>query len=504
MTRASMRGVILGARSAAAPQRGAVLLASLLILSMVVVLGIFSLTLSAQGIEGVRAANREAAARHLAEAGADLVIQWFHAPASRPAGAAAALFVKQYDDSQTGPSFFDDRGRSQFRGSREFPDLLLDASHLAGMGVLPTTLYPGAGVVQQSGRLSRVTVSAPSSPGLLCTIEATGTKGKFAKRVTVQLGALKVPALRTAVQIGTGTFMHAATPEDGSLPVWVHWGDLKARGDVYLGRSQDIPAKHVLAAVTGRSYAEMVAKEDRWVDLWIGGQAYVDGANGLHDLGASGALPGNLHPGEDPAPGLRLDVWEYEMLKEVAKRYGSYYVHGVDGLLYEDGIAEPGRAYSPDAVMSSTSVGDRRGLVFVDTWDQRRPGSANMGSLALQAPYIEGVLVVNAHVVWSPRGPGRSVEGLAPPPGSPDASGERMAVQLHGVNLRGVLYVTGDLTVNGHPRVYGAVVAAGRIRRGGQTENPLEVWYDHDLARGVLRGVPSVYLAPGTYAEHPL
>ena len=27
----------------------------------------------------------------------------------------------------------------------------------------------------------------------------------------------------------------------------------------------------------------------------------------------------------------------------------------------------------------------------------------------------------------------------------------------------------------------------------------LEVWYDHDLREGLHRGVPSVYVAPGTW-----
>jgi hypothetical protein len=33
------------------------------------------------------------------------------------------------------------------------------------------------------------------------------------------------------------------------------------------------------------------------------------------------------------------------------------------------------------------------------------------------------------------------------------------------------------------------------------TSRPLEVWYNHDLRAGLMRGMPLVYVAPGTWYE---
>ena len=108
-------------------EHGVALLAAILIVSMLLSLGILSLNLATQEIQSTRAANDEAVVRHLAEAGVDLVMQWFHDPSSAPPGASGALLVKRNDLRQTGPSFFDAQGRSQFTGTEDRPDLSFDA-----------------------------------------------------------------------------------------------------------------------------------------------------------------------------------------------------------------------------------------------------------------------------------------------------------------------------------------------------------------------------------------
>ena len=65
-------------------ERGAALIGAVLIIVILSMLATVSLNVAAQEIESVTAAKEEAVARHVAEAGADLVMQWFHDPSSDP------------------------------------------------------------------------------------------------------------------------------------------------------------------------------------------------------------------------------------------------------------------------------------------------------------------------------------------------------------------------------------------------------------------------------------
>ena len=76
-------------------------------------------------------------------------------------------------------------------------------------------------------------------------------------------------------------------------------------------------------------------------------------------------------------------------------------------------------------------------------------------------------------------------------------------MQLEAINLAGVLYVAGNITIEAALLAYGSVVAEGVIRQASGTSGVLEIWYDHDLASGYFRGVPVVHIAPGTWIEHP-
>jgi hypothetical protein len=76
-----------------------------------------------------------------------------------------------------------------------------------------------------------------------------------------------------------------------------------------------------------------------------------------------------------------------------------------------------------------------------------------------------------------------------------------MPVELTGIHLRGVLVTPGDLIVEGQPRIHGAVAAGGKIEPAPGTSARLEVWYDDELRTGLIRGVPLVYQAPGTWLE---
>lgn len=307
----------------------------------------------------------------------------------------------------------------------------------------------------------------------------------------MQLSALDLPPLRAAVQVGQqlGRFQPGS-----ESPVSVHWGEIKVGGDLIVTQVDEIPLKSALAPVTGQTYDEMTPREDRWMEAWIGGTVQVTHL----PFEQAPSFPNNLHVGQNPIPGVHLDQWNYEHLKRVAKRFGRYFAIDREGLLYPQGIVEPGRGIFPDEVFRSHGNGDQQGLIFIDTLDQTAPRLDNLGVIRLHTPYFEGMAVVQGHVVLAPSGSGQSILALSPPQTNQGNDVARTPVQLSGMHVNGVLHVSGDITIAGRVRVYGAVAAGGTIT-SASSGSTLEVWYDHEVSRGFYRGLPVVYRAPGTW-----
>ncbi len=474
-------------------ERGAALIGAVLIIVILSMLATVSLNVAAQEIESVAAAKDEAVARHLAEAGADLAMQWFHDPSFVPEGAGRRLFTKQQEGSDGSPSFFDAAGRSQFTGTENRPDILYNAARPADNRLLND---PSGGWFRSLGALGRITrlaVYGPTSPGLLCTVQVTTEARRLTRTITVQLAARPWPVIQAGVQIGAnGSVQAAATP----LPVSVHWGGFVVNGDVRLGFVQDVPVKTDLAPVTGQSYDEMNHREDRWLDLFIGGEAF------FAPLPTGPApVPVNVHVHQEPTPGLRQDRWDYQTMKDAALRDGTYYAHGQDGLLYRHGLIEPGLGVTAADAFQSESVGDHRGLVFVDTLDRTPPRADNLGTLVVDAEYMEGVFVINAHVRFAPTGMGKSMPAHTPLLEGQGPTEPRTSVQLTGIQLRGALITAGNLAIVGPARVYGAMIVGGTMEQASDTGAHLEVWYDDDFRTGFFQGLPLVYQVRGTWLE---
>jgi hypothetical protein len=475
-------------------EQGTALLGAVLIMLILSVLGTTSINLAIHEIESVKAARDEAVARHLAEAGSDLIVQGFHDPQSPQAGLAGALFVKQYELPDKGPSFFDAQGNSQFTGTASRPDLELDSARPEDNRLLNDPAVGWFRSLHALGRVRKLKVYGPSRPGLLCTVEITTGVGELVRTLSVQLGARTIPPVRAAIQIGgDGT----SPPSDHPVSVWAHWGDLKVKSDARFGKRDEVPLKTSLAPVSGQSYADMFRREDRWLDIWIGGEAFFLPA-GSSDVEVP---PLNVFSHRDPSPGLQLDIWDYELMKKHAMLYGSYYALGRDGLLYQNGLIEEGRGVTADSVFESEAVGDHRGLIFVDTLDQRPPNGNNLGTLSLETTYAEGIFIVNAHLSLKPKGNGNAVSVLSPPGEGSSLLGARIPVQLSGIHVQGVLFTAGDLTFEGKPRLYGALVTTGKVGNTPVNSNILEVWYNYDLRGGLIRGLPLVYVAPGSWQE---
>ena len=336
----------------------------------------------------------------------------------------------------------------------------------------------------------------PLQPGLLGTLEVTATtvdSRPVARTVQLQLGALSIPAVRAAVQVGQAL----GTPQPGGeSPVLVHWGDQRVTGDLSVKRVEDLVNKSSGAPVTGQSYDQMMQAQDRWTEYWIGGAVTV--TSPPPGQGANPPLPENVHLHQYPTPGVRLDRWDYDSLKKIALRWGTYYRLDHVGQLHPQGASDSDQGVTPADVLESQAIGDHRGLVFIDTVDGQPPRVDNMGTLVLDTDYFEGLLVVQGHVVFRPRAVGKSVPVLSPSQPGTQSLGTRVPVQLSGIHVNGLLSAAGAIRIERSARLYGAMMAGQSVTSIG-TGTVIEVWYNADLAQGLYRGVPVVYRAPGTW-----
>jgi hypothetical protein len=282
----------------------------------------------------------------------------------------------------------------------------------------------------------------------------------------------------------------------GESPVMVHWGDQRVVGDLTVQRVEALVLKNTAAPVTGQPYDQMLSAQDRWTEYWIGGTVSVIAPP--PGQGANPPLPENVHQQQYPTPGVRLDQWDYDSLKKIALRWGTYYRLDRMGQLHPQGASDSDQGITPTDALESQVIGDHRGLVFIDTVDGQAPRADNMGTLVLDTDYFEGLLVVQGHVVCRPRAAGKSVPALSPSQPGTESLGARVPVQLSSIHVNGLLYAAGVIRIERSARLYGAMMAGQSVTSIG-AGTVIEVWYNADLAQGLFRGVPVVYRAPGTW-----
>ncbi len=492
MMNKSVRHSVIAVRS---DERGMALLAVLMVVFLLTLLGMTSMQLAGQEIVGGSAIQEERLAHHAAESAVDVVMGWFHDRTLTPQGIEPAWLSKRTINSQGDPSYFDGQGRSQFTGTGHYPDVVFDAANPQHDQLLNDPQTGWFRSLKGLARILKLRVYGATRPGLLCTVEVTagaGRASRVTKTLAVEFGAYAIPALHAPLQSGT-LGMETVQSRPGS--VLAHWGDIMVHGQAYFPRPDEVPAKSGLAAVTGQAYEEMTHREDRWLDIRLGGQAFF--AHLPAEAWSGIAL--NVHAHQEPVPGIKVDQWDYDTLKRMAKQFGGYYGMDREGLLYPGGVIQPGMGRPAAEVFASTGPGDHRGLIFVDTLDGMPPRLDNLGTLLLDQEYAEGIFIVNAHVFWKARQSGKTVPALSPPPEGQQSLGTRVPVQLSGIHLQGVLHVAGDIRYAGHLKAYGGVVAQGSIVDGTNGSGILEVWYNHDLREGLMQGLPLVFVAPGSW-----
>lgn len=476
-------------------ERGMALLAVLMVVFLLTLLGMTSMQLAGQEVVGASALQEERVAHHAAEAAVDLVMGWFHDPTLRPQEIGTTWFAKRFVNAQGDPSYVDAQGHAQFVGTSAAPDVVFDAANLLHDRLLNDPQTGWFKSLKGLAKILKLRVYGATRPGLLCTVEVTagaGPASRVTKTVSMEFGAYAIPALHAPLQSGA-LGSEAVQARAGS--VFAHWGEMVVRGRAYFPRPEEIPVKSGMAPVNGQAYDEMGQREDRWLTIRLGGEAYF----AQLPIEAWSGVPLNVHPHQEPVPGIKVDQWEYASLKRMAMQFG--HVYGIDreGLLYAGGVVQPGMGRPASEVFASKGPGDHRGLVFVDTLDGMPPRFDNLGTIVLDQNYAEGIFLVNAHVLWKAGSSGRAVPALSPPPEGQQSLGARVPVQLSGIHLQGVVYAAGDVRFAGHLKVYGGVVAQGTIMEAANGSGMLEVWYNHDLREGLVQGLPVVFAAPGSW-----
>jgi len=476
-------------------ERGMALLAVLMVVFLLTLLGMTSMQLAGQEMVSASALQEERLAHHAAEAAVDVVMGWFHDPGLLSQGAEVTWLTKRLVNAQGDPSYFDAAGRAQFVGTGADPDVVFDAANIQHDRLLNDSQTGWFKSLKGLARILKLRVYGATRPGLLCTVEVTagaGPASRVTKTVSVEFGAYAVPALHAPIQSGS---LGAESVQYRPGSVLAHWGDVMVRGSAYFTQPEEIPLKSGLAPITGQAYGEMAHREDRWLTIRLGGDAYF----AQLPAEAWSGVPLNLHTHQEPVPGLKFDQWDYDTLKRMAKQFGQYYGIDREGLLYAGGAIQPGLGRPAADVFASKGPGDHRGLIFVDTLDGTAPRQDNLGTIVLDQEYAEGLFVVNAHVLWKTGAYGKPVPVLSPPPEGQQTLGSRVPVQLPGIHLQGVLYAAGDVRYAGHLKVYGGVVAQGAIVDSTNGSGMLEVWYNHDLREGLVQGMPLVVVAPGSW-----
>lgn len=183
-------------------------------------------------------------AQQLADGAVDMVMSWFHDPSSTSI-AIAELLAKRQGDLASGPSFFDATGRSQFIGTIDRPDVFLRASNPTDDQVLnqpPSGLFTS---LRGLGRILSVKMYGPLQPGFLSTVEVTAaTIGPrpITRTVQLQLGALSIPAVRAAVQVGQSL---GILQPGGASPCWCIGAISECWGILRCSESRTSPSKAI-------------------------------------------------------------------------------------------------------------------------------------------------------------------------------------------------------------------------------------------------------------------
>lgn len=474
-------------------EKGSALMVTVGLILLISLLGLSAFRLGMTELQMASNGPAAAEARYLAESGIALVLQWFQSPGEFPdigsypnrfpASDYSHFLRKRRSDARGAPSFLDDRGVSQFGGTSVKPDFMYEF-HSGGRGLLGP-------VTEKLGNLTGLKIYGPEVPGGVCTLEATGSAGSgMARTVSVQIMPSPLSSVLSAVQTSNGV--------GHPVPILVHWGDVRISGNADLGADLDaIPVKESGAGILGTIYGA-TGRKDAWADYYIG-EALVlpssPGCIGCTQPFLSGGHP-NIYQYQSGIPsGFQPDSWDYRALKALAKERGTYYGTDRTGALYVDGVKDASHRRMNSEFLGGWDPDSNREFVFIDTVDGNAPDGSNLAELDWPVDYLKGFVFAFADLTLRESGPGRDRTVWSPPlEGTADPS-TRMPVRLSGIHVDGVLFSSGRISVEGHPKIFGVLSAKNGFGGSGQPE----IWYDGELLYGNYPGLPVVMIQKGSW-----
>jgi len=449
-------------------QQGIAMLIAIMVLSLGGSIALIAFRSSTQELELSRLTEHEMNSQYLAESGVDQVVAWVMDP---------ALFPTTYSDYEIVRTFFVDLPRSlnPCLKDSDHPDLeISDDAFLAHING-PFSELKSMGEIKAIKFYAPLNQTIPPSSDdrRLCTLEITAISGSGAiKTIRVDLGSSPIGEITSVIQ-GIGS-------TSNPLPVWSHWGGIDYTGDATFGTDLiDI----LRVPRPGGSYGDVTHYSD--VDF----QTNFDPAINIRvENNITSPPPDDGGDSFNDRPNVTQQNGSVTLdratlvdsdLRRFLRRNGEHYTVTGNGKLEKNGIVRtfdeffkiPDGSGSPDAR-----------LVWIS--------GNSTAPVAIDGGRYKGYFFFSGDITISSAGQsGRVV--IAKTPG-----GETLT--LSGINLEGLFYTRGSMTIQDDFTAYGAFFSRGGFTGAG-TQN-LEVWYNSAFADAVFPGIRSVTPLSGTWA----
>lgn len=429
-------------------QRGMAILAVVMMLGLASSFALMAYRVSSTELEISRYSEHEVASQYLAESGIAQVISWVTRPSTSPDNV-----------------FFEAILTTDCTGTAETPDFTLTASQLKN----PTDYFSE---LNEMGEIDEIRFYQAVHPDGICAVQVISKSDKGAqKKVRVELSKNPLGSMTAAIQgLGSGT---------NHSPVLVHWGEIRYTGTASLGTNLfKIPMLQNDMDPNISPYdvnPSLDTNIDRWMRLNVQSEILSP------DPEVSGDTPfpsrSNILRNQSA---VKLDEIDENSLKRFIKMNGEYYTISPGGHLLQGAID---KGTFEDVFDGSTSPRL--------AWIESVPGSP--ASLIIDGGQYNGYFYFNGDVTISGNQAGMdNVEVLTPP-----VDGIPVSMTLSNINLIGLFYVDGRVTMQDYFSAYGAFYA----REGftGPGANDLEVWYNNSYQSSVYPGVRSITPIPGTW-----
>lgn len=435
-------------RSLLRDQSGTAMFVAIMMLALSTGLGLLAFHVSTTELKIANHEEDVLSPTYLAESGIEKVLSWIAHP-----------------DRSPDPLFFGSLSSptAHCSGRRGSPDFKVSAS------LLQDTIGGPFSELNGMGKVVDISLYEPSNKVKgICAIESQAqAPSTAAKSVRVEITRSPLEPITAGIQ-GAGTNIS---------PVWTHWGIVRYAGSAALGPVNNIPAKDPSVPPNIRSYIEDGNRKDAWLEIHV--------AEDILDAYPKSPIKGLPYDQRtnvfENDPSVTLDQWNSNEVRNFAKKYGSYYVISSTGKL-EQGTVVKG---SFDEIFDKP--GKDFGLVYID----RTQNSAK--ELIIKGGNYKGYFYIAGDVQVLGDHPGQTVNAQPPP----KTAGDLQSMTLSNINLDGLLYVSGHLTLQQRFSIYGAAYSGEGF--AGPGASSLEVWYNSDFKRAIYAGVPSIVRLKGTW-----